>query len=189
MSSIRLFILDSLAARGEMHGHAIRLLAEQEHIDNWTDFGPGAIYGAIKRMATEGLIVERRTEREGNYPERLIYAITAEGSDTLAALRQEGLDEIFYRHDPVDLAVARYDPDDMDGLVSALRSRLAELRRRQADSEARAAEIRVHLTLMEHHVMRHRHHRLAGEIAWHEEFLAAMPEITHDEHARKSTAP
>lgn len=172
-----------------MHGHAIRLLAEEEHIDNWTDFGPGAIYGAIKRMAIDGLIVERRTEREGNYPERLIYGITDKGSEMLASLRQTGLDEIFYRHDPVDLAVARYDPDDMDGLVAALRSRLAELRRRRDENEARAGEIRVHLTLMEHHVMRHQHHRIAGEIAWHEEFLAAMPEITHDEQARKSTAP
>ena len=35
----------SLAERGEMHGHALRLLAEQEHIDEWTDFTVGAVYG------------------------------------------------------------------------------------------------------------------------------------------------
>src|SRR3954466_5367578 len=80
VSSIRLFILGSLAERGEMHGHALRLLAEEEHIDSWTDFGPGSIYGAIKRLTTDGLIEERRTEREGNYPERQVYGITDAGT-------------------------------------------------------------------------------------------------------------
>jgi DNA-binding PadR family transcriptional regulator len=170
-----------------MHGHAIRLLAEEERIDNWTDFGPGAIYGAIKRLAADGLIVERRTEREGNYPARQIYDITESGSAMLAELRREGLDQIVYRHDPVDLAIARYDPDDMDGLHRALSERLAELKDRSDYAEQHLAHIRQHLTLMESHVMRHQHHRLLGEIAWHEELLAAMPAIIDDENSRKST--
>ena len=171
-----------------MHGHAIRLLAEEERIDNWTDFGPGAIYGAIKRLAADELIVERRTEREGNYPERQIYGITHTGTAMLAELRRDGLEHIVYRHDPVDLAIARYDPDNMDGLVAALRERLAELKNRRTDAEQHGALIRQYLTLMESHVMRHQHHRLSGEIAWHEELLAGMPEIIIDENVRKSTA-
>ncbi|MDQ1605986.1 MAG: hypothetical protein QOJ18_353, partial [Microbacteriaceae bacterium] len=51
MSSIRLFILGSLAERGPMHGHGLLLLAEEEHIDLWTDFAASAVYGAIKRLA------------------------------------------------------------------------------------------------------------------------------------------
>ncbi|RYF55207.1 MAG: PadR family transcriptional regulator, partial [Comamonadaceae bacterium] len=46
MSSIRVFLLGSLAERGPMHGHQLRLLAEKEHVAMWTDFGVGAIYGA-----------------------------------------------------------------------------------------------------------------------------------------------
>ena len=38
-----------------MHGHGLLLLAEEEHIDLWTDFASSAVYGAIKRLATEGL--------------------------------------------------------------------------------------------------------------------------------------
>ena len=78
MSSIRIFILGALDARGEMHGHQLRLLAEEEHIDQWTDITVGALYGAIKRLATEGLIEERRVEREGSFPERQVWGITAE---------------------------------------------------------------------------------------------------------------
>jgi DNA-binding PadR family transcriptional regulator len=186
VSSIRLFILGSLAERGEMHGHAIRLLAEEERIDNWTDFGPGAIYGAIKRLAADGLIVERRTEREGNYPERQVYGITPTGTAMLSELRRAGLEQIYYRHDPVDLAIARYDPDNVDGLVTALRGRLDELRKRRSRAEQHGARIRQYLTLLESHVVRHQYHRLSGEIAWHEELLAAMPAIINDENSRRS---
>jgi DNA-binding PadR family transcriptional regulator len=185
VSSIRLFILGSLDERGDMHGHAIRLLAEEEHIDNWTDFGPGAIYGAIKRLATDGLIEVRRTEREGNYPERHVYGITAACTEALAGLRREGLEHIVYRHDPVDLALARLDPDRLDAVEDTLRTRLDELVSKRADAERRLERITVYLTRMEAQVMRHQHHRLSGEIAWHEELIANLPAILDDEKSRK----
>jgi len=185
MSSIRLFILGSIEERGEMHGHAIRLLAEEEHIDSWTDFGPGSIYGAIKRLATDNLIEERRTEREGNYPERQVYGITRAGTTALAELRRETLETIVYRHDPVDLALARLDPEGLDTVEGVLRNRLAELRRNQEHWLVHAEQIRKYLTLTEAHVMRHQYHRLSGEIAWHEELIANLPAIINDEKSRK----
>ena len=73
VSSIRLFILGALDIEGEMHGHQLRQLAEKEHIDMWTDITVGGLYGAIKRLAAEGLIEEARVEREGAYPERQVW--------------------------------------------------------------------------------------------------------------------
>ena len=189
MSSIRLFILGSLDERGEMHGHAIRLLAEEEHIDNWTDFGPGAIYGAIKRLAAEGLIEELRTEREGNYPERQVYGITEAGRAALAELRRTGLQQIVYRHDPVDLALARLDPSGLDAVGGVLQTRLDELRAMQAHTEEHVLSIHKYLTPMEAQVMRHQYHRLSGEIAWHEELIAKLPAIIDDEKSRKGQSP
>ncbi len=185
MSSIRLFILGSLDERGDMHGHALRLLAEEEHIDNWTDFGPGAIYGAIKRLATDGLIEELRTEREGNYPERSVYGLTEAGRAALVELRREGLETIVYRHDPVDLALARLDPNALDEVGALLERRLEELRAMQVNVDEHLSRIRQYLTLTESHVMRHQYHRLAGEIAWHEELLANLPAIIESEKSRK----
>jgi DNA-binding PadR family transcriptional regulator len=185
VSSIRLFILGSLEERGEMHGHALRLLAEEEHIDSWTDFGPGSIYGAIKRLTTDGLIEERRTEREGNYPERQVYGITDAGTEALRDLRRETLDTLTYRHDPVDLALARLDPEGLDAVDGVLRSRLARLRVERDHWVAHAEHIRKYLTLTETHVMRHQYHRLSGEIAWHEELIANLPAIIEDEKSRK----
>ena len=189
MSSIRLFILGSLDERGEMHGHAIRLLAEEEHIDNWTDFGPGAIYGAIKRLSAEGLIEVVRTEREGNYPERQVYGITAAGTAALAELRRNGLEQIVYRHDPVDLALARLDPNGLDAVGGVLQTRLDELRAMQAHTEQHVERIHKYLTPMETQVMRHQYHRLSGEIAWHEELIANLPAIIDDEKSRKGHHP
>lgn len=184
MSSIRLFVLGSLAERGEMHGHAMRLLAEEEHIDNWADVAASAIYGVIKRLASEGLIAVTRTEREGNYPERQVYDITEDGRVALDLMRQEGLQELVMRPDPVDLALARLDPDRLDELPGVIEERLAGLVSRLAEHQKRLERIHHYLTVTERVVMRHSLARLRGEIEWHNELLAALPEIIRDEKQR-----
>ena len=186
MSSIRLFILGSLAERGPMHGHALRLLAEEEKIDKWADVSPGAIYGAFKRLAAEELIEPLRVERDGNYPERQVFAITAAGEGSLTQIRQEALETVVYRHDPVDLALARLDEASVDSLETTLRQRHAHLASALADHLMLMERIAKYLTAMEKNVMRHRVHRLMAEIAWHEELLGALPEIIADEKIRKA---
>jgi DNA-binding PadR family transcriptional regulator len=184
VSSIRLFILGSLADRGPMHGHALRLLAEEEHIDEWADFAVGAIYGAIKRLAVEGLIEVARVERAGNYPERQVYGVTTSGEASLAVIRRLALETIVYRPDPVDLALARLGDEDAE---AAVEGRLTALRAMLAAEQSKSERIAPHLSLMEQHVMRHDAHRLRGEIAWHEELLAALPEIIANDTTRKNS--
>jgi DNA-binding PadR family transcriptional regulator len=168
-----------------MHGHALRLVAEEEHIDEWADVTPGALYGAIKRLAAEGLIDAVRLEREGNYPERQVYEITEDGRTALRSIRAETLEAIVYRPDPFDLALARLGDENLDGLQDTLESRLAELRALFAADEIKHERIAQYLTLTEQHVVRHDLHRLRGEIAWHEELLEVLPEILADELSRK----
>lgn len=171
-----------------MHGHGLKLLAEEEHIDLWADVAASGIYGVIKRLSSERLIEELRTEREGNYPERSVYSITATGRDALDSLRREALEQLVMRPDPVDLALARLDPDRLDDLESVIRSRLKRLATDLASHEVRLDRISHYLTLMERQVMRHSLARLQGEIAWHEELLAALPELIADEQSRKGHA-
>jgi DNA-binding PadR family transcriptional regulator len=186
VSSIRLFVLGSLDERGPMHGHALRLLAEEEHIDEWADVTPGAIYGAIKRLAAEGLIDPLRVEREGNYPERQVFALTAAGLASLREIRADALDSIVYRPDPFDLALARLGAENIGGLRSTIESRLSELRSRVEAEKRKHDRIRQHLTLTEAHVMRHDLHRLMAEVDYHQELLEALPEIIADEQSRKA---
>ena len=185
MSAIRLYILGAFAERGEMHGHGLRLLAEQEHIDEWTDFTVGAVYGALKRMSADGVIEVVRVEREGNYPERQVYRITESGRVALAALRQEYLSHIDLRPDSFDLALGTLDPRQLDDLAEIIAARLAELRQRVSYETEHIAQITKYLWLSEQWAVRHQLAKLQGEIAWHEELLAAVPEIIDDERARR----
>lgn len=184
MSSIRLFILDALARRGDMHGHQLRLLAEQEHVHLWTDISVGALYGAIKRLAGEGLVSVVRVEREGSYPERQVYAITGPGRTSLAALQRLGLEQVTFKPDPFDLALSRPDPDQLDDLTEAVQRRLATLHAMLAETERTNQRARPYLSVGEAHALLHREHRLRAEIGWHQALVAAMPDVIADERVR-----
>jgi len=187
VSSIRLFILGSLAQRGPMHGHGLLLLAEEEHIDEWTDFAPSAVYGAIKRLAAEELIVEDRVEKQGNYPERQVYRISDAGQKSLADLRLQGLTEISIKSDPFDLALARLDPDRLDDLPDLIAGRLHWLEATLAEEESHLADITKYLTITEQWSMSHKFARLRGEIDYHRQLLSVLPDIIADERQRQST--
>ena len=186
MSSIRLFVLGSLADRGPMHGHALVALAEEEHVTEWTDISVGGLYGAVRRLAAEGLIEPLRIERQGNYPERQVYAISPTGRDALRVLQRAALTDVVQRPDPVDLGLARLDPDALDELpqvISARRDRILAL---LAEEHEKRARIRQYLTVAEWHATAHDLHRLQAELAWHDELLAAVPDIVRDERNRNA---
>ena len=185
MAAIRLYILAALEERGEMHGHGLRMLAEHEHIDEWTDFTVGAVYGALKRMAADGQIEAVRVEREGNYPERQVYGLTESGKQALAFLRKQYLTRIEISPDSFDLALGALDYDRLDDLSGIITERLEELRRRAAEKAEHNIEIAKYLWLSEQWSMTHELAKLESEIAWHEKLLAALPEIIDDEHARR----
>jgi DNA-binding PadR family transcriptional regulator len=186
VSSIRLFVLGSLDQHGAMHGRALLQLAEQEHIDDWTDFAPSAVYGAIKRLAAEGLIVEERVEKHGNYPERQVYKISSEGMDALDELRLQGLSDIVIKPDPFDLALARLDPTALDELPGILSRRLRRLQETLSTEESHLGEIRKYLSKAETWSMSHKFFRYRAEIEYHKELLSALTDIISDEQQRQS---
>ena len=91
--------------------------------------GPGSLYGALHRLAAEGLIEALRTEQSGHLPARTVYAITAEGRRELRVLRAEALQEAGLRPDPVDLALAMSSDLDDDALRGYLEDRIRVLSR------------------------------------------------------------
>ena len=183
MSSIRLFVLDSFARHGDMHGHQLRLQAEQEHVHFWTDISVGGIYGALKRLAAEGLLAPVRTEREGNFPERQVWTITDEGRAALDASRRHAQDEIVLRPDPFDLALTRVDPDRVGDLPDTVHRRRAELERMLSEASEHRERAEPWISVAEKHALAHREHRIRSEIAWHDRLIEALPEIVADEEA------
>lgn len=184
MSSIRFFVLDAFARYGEMHGHQLRLQAEQERVHLWTDISVGALYGALKRLAADGLLTEVRVEREGNFPERQVYAITEAGRDALRELHQATLEAVVHRPDPFDLAFARLDPDRLDDLPRTIQERLSTLERMLDETVANNDRARQWLTIGEELVITHGEHRLRSEIDWLRTLQSRLPAIIADERAR-----
>lgn len=181
MSSIRLFILSSFAELGPMHGHRLRLEAEQKRVHLWTDISVGAVYGAMKRLALEGLLREAGQEREGNRPTRQLYEITGEGRLALAAERGAGLREVWFKPDPFDLALTQIDPDTLDTLPQVLAERLAKVRASLAECKRISEGARDYIGLAKQWALRHTEYRLEAEVAYLSELLDAATHIVADE--------
>lgn len=170
-----------------MHGHQLRLLAEQEHVDSWTDISVGGLYGAIKRLADEELIEELRVERDGAYPQRQVWAITDAGREALGGLRLRALSEIVIKPDPFDIALTRLDPAHLGDLPAIIDARIASLSAMLTEWDANAAAIDRYLTLNEKLVMKHRADRLRAEIAWHEDLRTRLDEVIDEEQLRRNS--
>ena len=180
MSSIRLFILGTLARTGPLHGHQIRQQAQNDRTELWTDVRVGSLYGALKRMANEGLVREVRTERVGNRPERTVYEITAEGRRALSAVRDEALRTLVAPNDPFDLALTQTPDLAEETLAQVVANRLAGLRVREASLRQAAASADPYVNEAERLVMGHLSERCAAEVRWHEELLDRLPKIVAD---------
>lgn len=175
MSSVRLFILGALAGQGPMHGHQIRREAQTNRTELWTDIKVGSLYGALRRMADEGIIEAVRTERSGNLPARTIYAITDTGRQELSVLRDEALREVRVRPDPVDLALQYSAELGPDALAAAFTNRKAALQAELDAWQLLHTQAKPHLRgteplSFEHHII-----RLEAEITWHDRVIAELP--------------
>jgi DNA-binding PadR family transcriptional regulator len=159
MNPTRLFVLGALAKHGPMYGHQIRRDARTDRADLWSDVRPGSLYGALHRMAAEGLIEPVRTEQSGNLPARTVYAITAEGQRELRALRTEALEDIGLRPDPVDLALVMSGDLDAEVLRGYIENRIKVLDSQAARHAHHAADDLV---------AEHTRLRVAAELAWHQ---------------------
>lgn len=175
MSSVRLYILGSLAELGPMHGHQIRREAQTNRTELWTDIKVGSLYGALSRMADEGIIEALRTERAGNMPARTVYAITDAGRQELSVLRDEALREVRLRPDPVDLALQYSASLGADEVVAAFTARRAALAAKLDAWRLLHARAAPYLRGTEPLSFEHRGFRLEAEIAWHDRVIADLP--------------
>jgi DNA-binding PadR family transcriptional regulator len=171
MSSIRLFVLSTVAELGPVHGHLIRLMAERMQTPLWTDISVGAIYGAINRLAAEGLLRETAQERAGNRDD---------GRRVLDALRRKGLSEIWFKPDPFDLALTRMDRKTAKALPAILAKRLEAMRAMLAQRRKVAEDARDKVGLAKLWILRHGEYRLEAEVAYLTDLLKAAHDIAAD---------
>ncbi|MEJ7838504.1 MAG: hypothetical protein WKF81_06780 [Thermomicrobiales bacterium] len=153
------------------------MLAEWEHVQLWTDFLVSSLYQVIKRLNAKGLIAEVRKERIGNFPERLVYGITPDDRELLKQLHRDSLTEIWLKPDPFDLAIARFDSDELIELPAVLAQRMEKLGAMLTKIQALNAEAEPELTTSEKHALIHTEFRLRVEIDWLAGVIESLPEI------------
>ncbi len=157
-----------------MHGHQIRREAQVDRTELWADIKPGSLYGALHRMAAEGLIAPVKTEQQGNLPARTIYEITEQGRAELETHRDEALRRTKLPNDPVDLALQYLDDLTPESVRTALTNRRQAYAAQISEWQRLRQQADPHLNDIERLGFRHQILRLEAEIAWHDEVLAVL---------------
>jgi DNA-binding PadR family transcriptional regulator len=189
VNSTRLYVLGALARYGPMHGHQIRRVAQVDRIEFWADVKPGSLYGALHRMAAEGIIEVVRTEQEGNLPARTVYGVTESGIAELRAHRDEALNDTRVPTDPVDVALSFSDDLDAEDLAAAIGARRMALAARLAALHQLLDQAVPYLAGIEPMIVQHRIGRLRSEIEWHDALLAEIPKLLAEGRPRFTTGP
>jgi DNA-binding PadR family transcriptional regulator len=184
----RLFILGALAKHGPMYGHQLRRDARIDRTEMWSEVRPGSLYGALHRLAAEGLIEALRTEQDGQLPARTVYGITAEGHRELRALRAEALQEIRIQPDPVDLALAMSGELSEDTLRGYLEDRMRSLSARASELDHQQDRAWPDQTVADDLVVEHARLRIQAELSWHRLVLDQLGKLTADTNRDIRTA-
>lgn len=179
MQPARVLVLGMLNRRGPMHGYEILRRAEFMNVEEWGGVKVGSLYAAIRRMRLEGLIREERTERDGRFPARTVYAITPDGQEELGVLLERSLRTVVMDADPFGVALtASFGPiiGDLPAVVEErerwLQAALATLleRRRRLDE---AGQLRT----MPKAIFLHAQRRIEAELQFHAELAEMLPEL------------
>lgn len=140
----------------------------------WSEVGIGAIYSTLRRMHDEGLVRVVRSEREGQLPERTIYAITEAGRKELSILRASMLRDVVVRADPFDLAFACSADIPTRDLLDLIADRTATLRTRISSLEHLRVSSAAHLDTRDELLFDHLLLRLRADLTWHEDLASTL---------------
>lgn len=189
MSATRILVLGLLAVRGPMHGHQLRRVAEMINIESWGDVKVGALYGAIHRLEAEGLIEPIRSEQEGRFPARTVYAVTDEGRQELVILRSRSLQEARLAPDPFDVALTFVDAAlaEVEPLLAQRRASLAA-QLTALVSERQRLDGLGQLTRLSHLVFRHGEARLRAELDYLDEIAPLLPAALEERDQQRRVA-
>lgn len=174
MRDTALFVLATLAERGPMHGHQLRLQAAEDHAQEWAQVSPGAIYGSLTRLAAQGLVSPIRTEQEGSRPARQIYDISDDGRRALSTMLDSALSSVTEHSDPFDLALAHSQQWDDEQLRDLVTARIAVIEGRLAQLGAHQQSVSTWLSAREALVLEHQRARLLAEVDWHRHLLSTL---------------
>jgi DNA-binding PadR family transcriptional regulator len=171
---LALAVLSYLTQR-PMHPYELGRTLRAHGDERSIKFNHGSLYMVVGQLAKAGLIAEQETVREGQRPERTVYALTDAGRQEFHAWLRELIEEPRheYPHFVAALSlVAALPPGDVVDLLAVRRRRLGEQRAETAELVERTLATGVHpLFLVEEE---YRLALLDAEVAFVEGFVARI---------------
>jgi DNA-binding PadR family transcriptional regulator len=174
-----LAVLSYLSQR-PMHPYELSRSLRDNGDDRSIRFTHGSLYMVVQQLARAGFVTARETTREGQRPERTVYALTDAGRAELHDWMRELVEEPQHEHPAFVAALSLIAALPPDEVVELLRGRLARLGVQRADIramvDATLAQGLHPLFLVEED---YRISLLDAEIAFVERFIARI-EDPHD---------
>jgi DNA-binding PadR family transcriptional regulator len=122
---IPFYILGLLERYGPQHGYRLKQIMEED-ISDFTHIKLPTVYYHLEKLCGEGS-VSAVPGKDGNRPEKMVYAVTEKGKERFAALFQKLLTEPFDPELPLDGNLFFGNGVSAEAVLSVLRSREAEL--------------------------------------------------------------
>jgi DNA-binding PadR family transcriptional regulator len=119
-------VILGLLAEESLHPYAMRARISERAHDRLPGVRPASLYDAVGRLQQSGLIRPGDPGREGRRPERVQYAITEEGRETLAGWVTEALADLG-RADEFPAALSFMYTLGKDRVMETLQARAASL--------------------------------------------------------------
>lgn len=130
--------------REPMHPYELGRLMRAHGDDRSIKFTHGSLYMVFGQLEKAGFIVEHETSREGQRPERTVYALTDAGRAELKDWMRELVAEPAHEYPRFVAALSMIAALHPDEVVTLLRDRLDGLRRQVDEAEAVMAGTDAH---------------------------------------------
>ncbi|WP_232715738.1 PadR family transcriptional regulator [Gordonia metallireducens] len=141
LGPVAILVLGLLLER-PMHPYEMVQTTVARREDRLAKFRAGTLYHAVDRLAENGSIEVQEVRREGNRPERTVYAITEAGRGALTENLERILETRPEEYPELYLALSEAHGLPRDRVVELLERRVATMRADLAEVEAAVAEFR-----------------------------------------------
>ncbi len=125
LSKLSTLILGTLAANKKNPYEIIRFLKNNE-INKWFSIADSTVYATINSLRKKGLIAGEK-QREGNFPEKTVYSITAEGEYELHHAIAKYIEQGDLNSTEFDIGILLMHNLSKEELLNMLKSKLEKL--------------------------------------------------------------
>jgi DNA-binding PadR family transcriptional regulator len=132
---LALAVLSSLSQQ-PMHPYELGRTLRERGDARSIKFNHGSLYMVVQQLAKAGFVTERETSRDGQRPERTVYALTDAGRDELRDWLRELVEQPQHEYPAFVAAlslIAALPPGEVLGLLC---TRLERIARQQAEARA-----------------------------------------------------